>query len=330
MLITFPFQSFFIQNLILRTLFVISSQSWFSVWCGLEYNLISFIPILITSPSTKSTESAIKYFVIQAIASIILLLTAIITKIVAISNLHIFIVISLIVKVGVAPFHQWVPNVISAISWFRLFLILTWQKIAPIFILSASTQSSYSTFLVISAGLSSITGGLGGINQTQIRHLIAFSSIGHIGWVLISAIISPLLLFTYFFVYIINLLPLVTLLNSLSVSNFSRARNIILIDKHNASLIFILFFSLGGLPPFLGFAPKLIVIKSILNAFPIVILLILIIGSLINIYYYFSYSVVYLITPNFKASTFPAKTNSNILYFAIIPIFLIPSLLFIV
>nr|YP_009192150.1 NADH dehydrogenase subunit 2 [Chaetopterus variopedatus]ALO81669.1 NADH dehydrogenase subunit 2 [Chaetopterus variopedatus] len=307
-------------NLILSTLFVISSQSWFSVWCGLEYNLISFIPILMTSPSTKSTESSIKYFVIQATASIVLLLSAMMLNSLNLNNLHLLIVLSLMVKVGITPFHQWVPNVISSISWPNLFLMLTWQKIAPIFVLSTSTYSSHSYLLVISAGVSSIAGGLGGMNQTQVRHLIAFSSIGHMGWVLIAAILNPATLLVYFTVYILNLLPLVVLLKFLSVSTLSTNVNMMSLSKQNAILLFMLFFSLGGLPPFLGFAPKLMVMKGVLVSFPLIILVMLLAGSLMNIYYYFSYSVVYFMSPGAKPSNFPTEISSKFTSLMLLPV----------
>uniref|UniRef100_A0AB39A606 NADH-ubiquinone oxidoreductase chain 2 n=1 Tax=Chaetopterus qiani TaxID=3230731 RepID=A0AB39A606_9ANNE len=292
MLNTFPFQSFFIINLIASTFFVMSSQSWLSVWCGLEYNLISFIPILMTSPSTKSTEAAIKYFIVQALASIILLLSSMIMKFNVSIYMQLFILLSLMVKMGVAPFHQWVPNVISSISWGNLFLMLSWQKLAPIFVFAYSIQPYFSTTLMSLAALSSVTGGVGGMNQSQIRPLIAFSSIGHMGWILTAALISPFILFIYFSIYMINLFPLVTVLNSLSSTSLTSSMNFMKLKFSNAVTLILLFFSLGGLPPLLGFMPKLLVINSLVSSFSFFLLTALVVGSLLNIYYYFSFSIV--------------------------------------
>lgn len=90
-------------------------------------------------------------------------------------------ILSMLLKLGIAPFHSWLPHVISSISWTICMILATIQKIAPIRLLVIITPKDFSFLLVISVAASTIVGGVGGINQTQIRSLIAYSSIGHIG-----------------------------------------------------------------------------------------------------------------------------------------------------
>jgi len=188
----FPFSSFFIFNLISSSLFTFSSYSWLGVWTGLEYNLISFIPLLIINPSPSSTESSVKYFLIQAIRSALLLFSFLLINVSPLSSpiSNLIIILSLSVKLGLAPFHQWVPNVASSLSWPNLLLLLTWQKLAPLALLVQYLNSLNTKFIILIAALSALLGGLGGLNQTQIRSILAFSSIGHIGWTISAALLS--------------------------------------------------------------------------------------------------------------------------------------------
>ena len=189
---SFPFFSFFIFNLLTSTLFTVSSYSWVGMWTGLEFNLISFIPLLIIRPSPSSTESAVKYFIVQAFSSALLLFSLLVLSFLPfLTQLTFLIIARLRLKIGLAPFHHWVPNIAASISWLNLFLLFRWQKLAPLAILSQFILSPINVKLTaIIRGLSAIVGGLGGLNQTQLRTILAFSSIGHIGWIISCLIIS--------------------------------------------------------------------------------------------------------------------------------------------
>ena len=319
MLLSLPFHSFFIINLFLRTIFVISSEPWIAIWAGLEFNLIAFIPLLISTPTPSSTEAAIKYFIIQTFASIIFLISLVLTGIYSLTAVSILLLASAILtKIGAAPFHQWVPNVIATSSWVNLFLILSWQKIAPIVILLKALPSSSNSFLVIISCISSLVGGLGGMNQTQARTLIAFSSIGHIGWILVAVLSSTNLTLIYFVIYILNLFAITHIFMSISTSSLVSALNIIKLPPLYASVTFLLFFSLGGMPPFLGFLPKLFIIKEIILSSLTLPLILIISGSLLRLYYYISFSIIYLFNPNLNLIN-PNLSFSNLKVFIVLP-----------
>lgn len=256
---------------------------------GLEINLVSFIPLIMSSQYIIETEGALKYFLVQAFGSGIILFgifSSILRCYISVySDFFIYMVmLRLIVKLGIVPFHFWLPHVMGSCSWVRCILLSVVQKIAPIFLIFSLIQG-YNYLLGFMAGLGSLIGGLGGLNQSQIRFILAYSSIGHISWIIISSIFSYSVFLLYFVFYrLINVLIMVVInfynLNILSIFRFK-----------NMSVFYFLglgfvFMSLAGLPPFLGFYPKIIVINLGIYNVSFLIMFMLIFGSLINIFYY--------------------------------------------
>jgi len=99
----------FIFILVVGTTVAISASSWFTVWLGLEINLLSILPILIGGNSFLSSDSAIKYFIIQAVTSIMIVRSASLnlknTSFYSDNFIIKIIVIALCVKAAIAPFH---------------------------------------------------------------------------------------------------------------------------------------------------------------------------------------------------------------------------------
>jgi len=122
-------------TLIAGTLIAISASSWLSTWIGLEINLLSLIPLIKSHNNKYSAESTIKYFITQTIASTIFLFSVII--LIYFHNIQlkipgsILITTALLIKLGAAPFHFWLPEVIRGLNWEIIYIILTWQKNCP-------------------------------------------------------------------------------------------------------------------------------------------------------------------------------------------------------
>lgn len=266
------------------TLISISSSSLFGIWIGLEINLISFIPIIINLENNKkSREAAIKYFLIQAIASAIVIFSSLLFYIFRENILsftsNILITLSLCIKLGMAPFHFWFPEVLEGLNWINSLLLLTWQKISPLVILSLFF---YAKTLISVALISAIIGALSGINQTSIRKILAFSSISHLGWITRIIYFNSRLWIDYFYIYRFTSFILCFSFWFLNINFFSQLT--IIQNIYEKFIIFINILSLGGLPPLLGFLPKWLAIIIIRNNFPI--LLILILSRLITLYFY--------------------------------------------
>lgn len=266
------------------TIISISSTSLFGIWIGLEINLISFIPIIINLENNKkSREAAIKYFLIQAIASAIVIFRSLYYYLIRGYSFsftpNAIITLALAIKVGMAPFHFWFPEVLEGLNWINALLLLTWQKISPLLILSLFFHSNILLPLALT---SAILGAISGINQTSIRKILAFSSISHLGWIGRIIYLNSSLWIDYFFIYIFTRLILCLSFWILNLNYFSQ---LTLVKNLNEKfIIFINLLSLGGLPPLLGFFPKWIAMITIRNNFPI--LIILISSSLITLYFY--------------------------------------------
>lgn len=270
--------------LISGTFISISSSSLFGIWMGLEINLMSFIPIIINLENNKKRrESAIKYFLIQAISSAIVIFRSLMFYMIGRENLsltpNIIITLALCIKIGIAPFHFWFPEVLEGLNWFNSLILLTWQKISPLVILSLFF---YSKALILLALASAIIGAISGINQTSIRKILAFSSISHLGWITRIIYFNSTLWLNYFYIYSFTRFILCFSFWFLNVNYFSQLRIIQQINEK--FIIFINLLSLGGLPPLLGFLPKWIAIITIRNNFPIIIILIS--SRLITLYFY--------------------------------------------
>jgi len=275
-------------TLIAGTLIAISASSWLSTWIGLEINLLSLIPLIKSHNNKYSAESTIKYFITQTIASTIFLFSVII--LIYFHNIQlkipgsILITTALLIKLGAAPFHFWLPEVIRGLNWEIIYIILTWQKIAPIILLSYT--SYIPIFLSIIIILSSLIRGLQGLNQTCLRKIIAYSSINHVGWMLSRIFTSLRIWFLYFFIYCIINLNILLIFNKYNLFYFTQLTKIFSFNK-KLKLIFILnFLSLGGLPPFLGFLPKWIIINFLTNNNFYTLATIITITTLISLYFY--------------------------------------------
>jgi len=303
----------FITLIIFRSIITISSSNWLSIWIGLELNLFSIIPILNFKISIYSIESTIKYFLIQAFASIILLIFLINKSLFFIIQINIIIIIPLLIKLRLIPFHLWLPSIIEGLNWISCFLLITWQKIAPIIIISYLNLNKTIIFIITIISLNNLFG----INQNSIRKILAISSINNSSWILIAIIINEILWLNYFLIYsILNFLIIYILwkykinyINQLKFFNFN------LIFKLN---LLILIFSIIGLPPILGFLIKWILIKILIYNNIIIILNLLISLTILNLYFYLKLTYFILFNFNLFNKWFiqnKKNNNFNILIF---------------
>nr|ARH53779.1 NADH dehydrogenase subunit 2 [Cortodera humeralis] len=281
----------FLYTLMLGSLISISSYSWMSMWIGLEINLLSIIPLLSDSKNIYPAESTIKYFITQALASIILLFSIII-----ISNLkeffpqnsNMFLMMimnsALLTKMGAAPFHAWFPEVMEGLDWANCLLMLTWQKLAPMILLMYNLKMTLFLSMIII--FSSLIGSIIGLNQISLRKILAYSSINHIGWMIASMLNSQNIWFIYFLVYSIISLNIILIFKNLNIYFLKQLFNSLNSNKLLKFFFLINFLSLGGLPPFLGFFPKWLTINNLVQNNFFMISLLLIILTLVTLFFY--------------------------------------------
>nr|YP_010716058.1 NADH dehydrogenase subunit 2 [Parnassius hide]WDE75768.1 NADH dehydrogenase subunit 2 [Parnassius hide] len=278
---------FFYFILFFSTLISISANSWLGCWIGLEINLLSFIPLISNSKNLLSSEAALKYFLTQSIASINFLFSILLKMILfqnfEINNLFsILINSSMLMKMGSTPFHFWFPNIIEGLSWFNCFILMTWQKISPMILLSYYMNNNFLMFIMI---FNVIVGTMGGINQTSLRKLLSFSSINNLGWMLAALMMTENLWIFYLMMYSFLISIMCFFFNMLGIYYINQLFIMNMSFSLKMSLL-INFLSLGGLPPFLGFFPKWIIINFLILNKLFIISFIFIMMSLIMLFFY--------------------------------------------
>nr|QBF00377.1 NADH dehydrogenase subunit 2 [Stegana sp. 1409 JL-2019] len=280
----------FLIIMMVGSLITVTSNSWLGAWMGLEINLLSFIPLMSDNNNLTSTEASLKYFLVQALASTVLLFAIILMMMkininFEINSLYITMIIlsSLLLKSGAAPFHFWFPNIMESLSWMNCLLLMTWQKIAPMMLIF---YTNIEIMLFSSIILSVIIGSLGGLNQSSLRKLMAFSSINHLGWMLTTLNYSELIWMIYFFLYSFLSFSLIFMFHNFKIFHFNQMFSLFFNSKILKFILFFNFLSLGGLPPFLGFFPKWLVIQQLSLNSQYLLLMILVMTTLITLFFY--------------------------------------------
>nr|AIL31489.1 NADH dehydrogenase subunit 2 [Acanthogobius hasta] len=191
----------FFLGIVLGTGLVASSSHWLLAWMGLEINTLAIIPLMIQNRHPRAVEATTKYFITQATAAAVLLAAATANAwLTGQWNIYeqaheiptLMIISALALKLGLAPLHLWLPEVLQGLDLNTGLLLSTWQKLAPFLILTQMPLNDNSLLIVL--GLSStLVGGWGGLNQTQLRKIMAYSSTAHLGWMILIVKYAPAL-----------------------------------------------------------------------------------------------------------------------------------------
>nr|AEP04293.1 NADH dehydrogenase subunit II [Peneothello cyanus subcyanea] len=262
----------FTTSLILGTTITISSNHWVTAWAGLEINTLAILPLISKSHHPRAIEAATKYFLTQAAASALVLFSSMmnawytgqwdITQLThPISCLILTAAISM--KLGLAPFHFWFPEVLQGTSLTIGLLLSTAMKFPPITLLYMTSPSLNPTLLTALAILSTAVGGWMGLNQTQIRKIMAFSSISHLGWMAIIISYNPKLTLLNFYLYTMMTAAVFLTLNSIKALKLPTLLTSWTKSPALNTALLLTLISLAGLPPLTGFLPKWFIIQEL-------------------------------------------------------------------
>nr|ACP50424.1 NADH dehydrogenase subunit 2 [Rattus norvegicus]AHZ60967.1 NADH dehydrogenase subunit 2 [Rattus norvegicus] len=303
-------------TILMGPVITMSSSNLLLMWVGLEMSLLAIIPLLANKKSPRSTEAATKYFLTQATASMIILLVIILnykqsgmwTLQQQTNNMLLnMMLISLAMKLGLAPFHYWLPEVTQGIPLHIGLILLTWQKIAPLSILYQFYQLLNPTITTILAISSVFVGAWGGLNQTQTRKIMAYSSIAHMGWMTAILPYNPNLTLLNLTIYILLTVPMfITLMtnSATTINTLSLAWNKTPMILTMASIILL---SLGGLPPLTGFLPKWAIISELLKNNCSTLSTLMAIMALLSLFFYTR--LIY----SMSLTMFPTNNNSKMI-----------------
>nr|AFB19515.1 NADH dehydrogenase subunit 2 [Pellorneum albiventre] len=262
----------FTSSLLLGTTLTISSNHWITAWAGLEINTLAILPLISKSHHPRAIEAATKYFLTQAAASALVLFSSMtnawhtgqwdITQLTHPTSCLIL-TSAIAIKLGLAPFHFWFPEVLQGSPLTTGLLLSTIMKLPPISLLFMTSPSLNQTLLTCMAITSTALGGWMGLNQTQIRKILAFSSISHLGWMTIVISYSPKLALLNFYLYAMMTTAVFLTLNSMKTLKLSTLMTTWTKTPALSAMLLLTLLSLAGLPPLTGFLPKWLIIQEL-------------------------------------------------------------------
>lgn len=303
---------------------MISGKSMLTIYMGLELlSLCLYALVALDRDNANATEAAMKYFVLGALASGMLLYgmsmiygmtgsldIKTISEVLAQSDPHnpvlilglVFIVAGLAFKFGAVPFHMWVPDVYQGAPTSITMLIGSVPKLAgfaiAIRLLAQGLQplaADWQEMLLIMAVLSIAIGNITAIAQTNLKRMLAYSTISHIGFLLLGLMSASLNGFAssmfYIIAYVLMALAGFGMILLLSrkgheAENLNDLKGLNQRSPWVAFLMLITMFSMAGVPPTLGFYAKFMVLQSALQAGFIWVVVFAVLMAVIGAFYY--------------------------------------------
>nr|YP_004734374.1 NADH dehydrogenase subunit 2 [Distichodus sexfasciatus]BAK40899.1 NADH dehydrogenase subunit 2 [Distichodus sexfasciatus] len=311
-----------LSSLGLGTTLTFASSHWLLAWMGLEINTLAIIPLMAQQHHPRAVEATTKYFLTQATAAATLLFAsttnAWMTGEWSINYLShptatALATMALALKVGLAPLHFWLPEVLQGLDLTTGLIMSTWQKLAP-FALLVQISPTMNPMILTSLGLlSAIIGGWGGLNQTQLRKILAYSSIAHLGWMIIILQYSPQLTILALGTYIIMTS---TVFLTFKLTSSTKINMLALTWTKNPTLtatMVLTLLSLGGLPPLTGFMPKWLILQELTKQQLPLTATIMALSALLSLYFYLRlcYAMTLTISPNTNNTATPWRLQNT-------------------
>nr|AMN92771.1 NADH dehydrogenase subunit 2 [Anolis hobartsmithi] len=311
------------SSLATGTIITMTSYHWLAAWVGLELNTLAIVPIISSMHNPRATEAATKYFLTQAAASALILFSSM-------SNVwqtgtwditgplstpaHIMLTLALAMKLGLAPTHFWLPEVLQGSTLTTALIIVTWQKLAPMTLIYLTMNSLSTMVLMLLGVLSSVVGGWGGLNQTQTRKIMAYSSIAHLGWMItISSIMVNIMIFNLV-LYLIMTTALFCFLIASKSKTVQNTTTAWAFSPTMTTMTMMLLLSLGGLPPLTGFAPKWFILEELVTQNLTPMATIMAMSALLSLFFYLrlTYTTTLTLSPNTTQTKFKWRFKPNL------------------
>nr|AEZ78837.1 NADH dehydrogenase subunit 2 [Lissotriton italicus] len=317
--------SMLMSSLAVGTVATLSSHHWFLAWMGLEINTLAIIPLMTKMHHPRAAESATKYFLTQATASALILFSTTInawtTGEWTITNMTdhaptMILTIALAIKLGIAPFHLWLPDVLQGLNMFTCLILSTWQKLAPMSLLILTSHQLNTNLLIVMALMSTIIGGWGGLNQTQMRKIMAYSSIAHLGWMILVITFAPNLALLNLSIYLILTSCMFLMLMTLNSTNVNKLSISWLKTPTLAASMMATLMALGGLPPTSGFLPKWLILQEMTKHHLGSLSAMMAMSALLSLFFYLrlSYAISMTSPPNVSNSNLTWRKKKNLTY----------------
>ena len=302
------------------------------IFLGLEVQAFTYYTIVsLKEKEILSAEGALKYFLIGAIASGLFILgIGLIYGVIAKTNFlsigeifeadkNIFldlggliIIIGLMFKIGAAPFHLWLPDAYQGANFYVLLFLITFPKLVLFYLIfTINSIFQENTIIMMTLVLSSIIGSIQASSQTKIKRFIAYTIIFNnsyfLGLMVLAgrgafySLLQSIML--YLIITLTTALAFFMLKNSENNMRLLTLRDLISLKKSNIFIALVLmlgFFSSAGIPPFIGFFQKYLILLALSEKFQLFIMVFLILSSILPAYYYIRISKIMFFMPESK------------------------------
>nr|WOE90963.1 NADH dehydrogenase subunit 2 [Triplophysa yarkandensis macroptera] len=311
-----------VSSLGLGTTLTFASSHWLLAWMGLEINTLAIIPLMSQQHHPRAVEATTKYFLTQATAAAMILFAATTNAWLmgewTINDLShpiasTMTITALALKVGLAPMHFWMPEVLQGLDLLTGLVLSTWQKLAPFALIMQVAHTVDPVMLATLGLLSTLIGGWGGLNQTQVRKILAYSSIAHMGWMIIILQYAPHLTLVALATYIAMTTAAFLSMKAASATKINALTSMWSKAPILASTTAIALLSLGGLPPLTGFMPKWLILQEMSNQGIPTTATIMALAALLSLYFYLRlcYAMTLTISPNTTNAAAPWRVPST-------------------
>nr|NP_795730.1 NADH dehydrogenase subunit 2 [Lipolagus ochotensis]BAC58135.1 NADH dehydrogenase subunit 2 [Lipolagus ochotensis] len=293
----------------LGTMLTLTSSHWLLAWMGLEINTLAILPLMARHHHPRAVEAATKYFLTQATGAAVLLF-ATTTNAWLLGEWDIYqlshpiattmIMLALALKVGLAPLHFWLPEVLQGLDLTTGLILSTWQKLGP-FALIIQVAPTVNPSLLVSMGvLSTLIGGWGGLNQTLLRKILAYSSIAHLGWMVLILQFAPSLTLLSLTLYLVMTSAAFLSFKSYTATNINFMALSWTKSPALAALTALILLSLGGLPPLTGFMPKWLILQELTKQGLPLTATVAAMSALLSLYFYLRlcYALSFMASPS--------------------------------
>nr|BCD33191.1 NADH dehydrogenase subunit 2 [Channa marulius] len=299
----------------LGTTITFASSHWLLAWMGLEINTLAILPLMAQHHHPRAVEATTKYFLTQATAAATILFASTTNAwltgqwdILQMSHPlpTTMVLLALALKIGLAPMHSWLPEVLQGLDLTTGLILSTWQKLAP-FALLLQIQPNNTTLMITLGLISTLVGGWGGLNQTQLRKILAYSSIAHLGWMILVLQFTPTLTLLTLLTYIIMTSSLFLIFKLNKATNINTLATSWTKAPTLTSITPLLLLSLGGLPPLTGFMPKWLILQELTKQNLPLTATLAALTALLSLYFYLrlSYAMTLTLSPNNPTGTTP-------------------------
>nr|AID54843.1 NADH dehydrogenase subunit 2 [Hoplopleura akanezumi] len=249
------------------------SSSWLSVWFGMELTTLFFIPFLSKAKWFGSAASVWQFLLYSVTSSMLFLFsgislsyTEVLDNMAGPSWASAIMVLVVLLKLGLPPLHGWSVAMVGSLSWEGVYIFSTLLKVSPIYLLinlsSLGIEGMLRTFSVLAICM--LCYSLRGAVSFSLRHLIAYSSILSMSWVILASIGSESLSILYTLMYFMSLLIMTSVFSYWGASTVQESLSIESSAVEKA-LIVVSLMNLAGIPPSLGFLMKVSIIKQLLS-----------------------------------------------------------------